>query len=66
LKTRYQARREAAALRPEAEDLVARLFDALRAPADVVARLKANQSMSEPLRRAALRAVMRRGQPGTP
>ena len=66
LKTRYQARREAAALRPEAQRLVARLFDELRAPAEVVARLRADQSLSDPLRRAALRAVLRRGQPDIP
>jgi WD40 repeat protein len=66
LKTRYQARREAAALRPEAERLAARLFAELREPAEVVARLRADQSMSDPLRRAALRAVMRRGQPDIP
>jgi eukaryotic-like serine/threonine-protein kinase len=66
LKTRYQARREAAALRPEAERMVARLFALLREPAEVVARLRADQSMSDPLRHAALRAVMRRGQPDIP
>ena len=66
LKTRYQARREAAALRPEAERLVARFFAELREPAKVVARLQTDQSMSGPLRSAALRAVMRRGQPGIP
>jgi WD40 repeat protein len=66
LKTRYQARREAAGLRPDAEQLVARLFDELRAPAEVVARLRADQSLSDPLRRAALRAVLRRGQPDIP
>ncbi len=66
LKTRYQARREAAALRPEAERMVARLFALLREPAEVVARLRADQSMSDALRHAALRAVMRRGQPDIP
>ena len=66
LKTRYQARREAAALRPEAQRLVARLFDELRAPAEVVARLRADQSLSDKMRRAALRAVLRRGQPDIP
>jgi WD40 repeat protein len=66
LETRYQARREAAALRPEAERLVARLVAEVREPAEVVARLWADQSMSDPLRRAALQAVMRRGQPDIP
>jgi len=59
---RYQARREAEALRPDAERLVARLFAELREPAQVVARLRTNESLSDPLRRAALRAVMRRGE----
>ena len=66
LKTRYQARREAAALRPEAERLVARLFAELREPAEVVSRLQADQTLNEPLRRTALRAVMRRAQQFTP
>ena len=53
-------------LRPEAERLVARLFAQPREPAEVVARLRADQSMSDPLRHAALRAVMRRGQTDIP
>jgi WD40 repeat protein len=63
---RHQARREAEALRPEAERLVARLFAELREPDQVVARLRADQSLSDPLRRAATRAVMRRGQQAIP
>jgi eukaryotic-like serine/threonine-protein kinase len=66
LKKRYQARHEAAALRPEAERLVTRLFALLREPDDVVARLRTDQSMSEALRHATLRAVLRRGQPDIP
>ncbi len=66
LKVRYQARREADAVRPEAERLVARLFAELLEPAEVVARLLADQNLNEPLRRAALRAVMRRVQQFTP
>jgi WD40 repeat protein len=61
LARRHRARREAEALRPEAERLVAGLFAELREPDEVVARLKSDQSLSEPLRRATLRAVMRRG-----
>jgi WD40 repeat protein/predicted Ser/Thr protein kinase len=61
LKTRYQARREAAALRPEAERLVERLFRQKKTAADVVAALRADGSLAEPLRRAALREVLRRG-----
>ena len=45
---RHQARREAEALRPEAERLVARLFAELREPAEVVARLRADASLSDP------------------
>jgi WD40 repeat protein len=60
LRDRYQARREAAALRPEAEWLVARLFREKADPAEVVAVLRTDESLSQPLRRAALRAVLRR------
>jgi eukaryotic-like serine/threonine-protein kinase len=66
LKTRYEARRAAEALRPEAERLVARLFSKRLEPAEVVARLDADQSMSDLLRRAAIRAVLRRTQPPEP
>jgi hypothetical protein len=59
---RYQARREAEAVRPEAE----RLFAELRELDQVVARLRADQSLSDPLRRAAMRAVMRRGPQAIP
>jgi eukaryotic-like serine/threonine-protein kinase len=59
LTQRYQARRAAMTLRPEAERLVDRLFRAKKVPADVVAALRADDSVSEPLRRAALRAVLR-------
>ena len=59
---RHQARREAEALRPEAKRLVAHLFAELGDPANVVARLRADKALSDPLRRAAERAVMRRGQ----
>jgi hypothetical protein len=63
LKTRYQARREAAALRPEAERLVEQLWREKNDPAAVVASLRADQALSEALRQAALRAVLRRAQP---
>ena len=63
LKTRYQARREAAALRPEAERLVEALWRQKPDPAGVVAALRADRVLSEPLRQAALRAVLRRAQP---
>jgi hypothetical protein len=61
LARRHQARREADALRPEAERLVERLFAESGEPDQVVARLRADQSLSDPLRHAALRVVMRRG-----
>jgi hypothetical protein len=57
---RYQARRDTAALRPEAERLVDRLFRAKREPADVVAAIAADTSLSAPMRRAARDAVLRR------
>jgi WD40 repeat protein len=63
---RHQARRDAEALRPEAGRLVARLFAELREPDQVAARLRSDQSLSEPLRRAAMREVMRRAQHAIP
>ena len=60
LKKRYQARREAEALRPEAERLVERLFQEKKDADAVVAALRADEALSEPLRHAALRAVLRR------
>jgi len=64
-KTRYQARREAAALRPEAERLVEQLWRQKNDAAAVVEALRADQALSEPLRQAALREVLRRAQPPT-
>jgi WD40 repeat protein len=63
LKTRYHARREAAALRPEAERLVEQLWREKNDPAEVVAALRADRALSEPLRQAARRAVLRRARP---
>ena len=63
LKARYEARREAEALRPEAERLVEALWRPKNDPAGVVAALQADRALSEPLRQAALRAVLRRAQP---
>jgi hypothetical protein len=60
---RYQARREAEALRPEAERLVERLWRDRHDPAEVVEALRADRALSEPLRQAALRAVLRKAQP---
>ena len=63
LKVRYQARREALALRPEAERLVESLWRQKHDPAGVMAALRADRALSEPLRQAALRAVLRRAPP---
>ena len=63
LKTRFQARREAAALRPEAERLVEKLWREKNDPAEIVEALRADQVSSEALRQAAWRAVLRRAQP---
>jgi hypothetical protein len=63
LKTRYQARREAEALRPEAERLVEALWREKNDPAAVVEALRANQRLSESLRHAALLDVLRRAKP---
>ena len=63
---RYQARRQAQALLPEAERLVAGLFTELHEPDQVVARLRADTTLSDLLRHMAVREVMRRGQQATP
>jgi WD40 repeat protein/predicted Ser/Thr protein kinase len=63
LRTRYQARREAAALRPDAERLVEQLWRQKTNPDEVVETLRADRALSEPLRHAALREVMRRTLP---
>jgi WD40 repeat protein/serine/threonine protein kinase len=60
LRTRYQARHEAEALRPGAERLVERLWRQRKDAAKVVEALRADRALSEPLRHAALRAVLRR------
>jgi WD40 repeat protein len=63
LRTRYRARREAAALRTEAERLVERLWREKEDPAAVVEVLRSDPALSEPLRQAAGRAVLRRVSP---
>jgi WD40 repeat protein len=60
LKVRYQARREAEALRPEAERLVESLLREKNDPVGVAEALRADGSLSEPLRHAALLDVLRR------
>jgi hypothetical protein len=59
----HRARREAEALRPEAERLLDSLWREKNDPAKVAAALRADRALSEPLRQAALRAVLRRTQP---
>jgi hypothetical protein len=66
LHVRYQARREAAALRPDAERLVEALWRQKNDAAAVVEALRADPALSEALRQAALRDVLRRGQPPEP
>ncbi len=63
LRTRYQARHEAEALRPAAERLVAMILREQNDSAGVVDALRADGVLSEPLRQAALRAVLRMAQP---
>jgi hypothetical protein len=65
LRERYQARRAAAALRPEAERLVEQLWRQKNDAAAVMEALRADGALSEPLRQAALREVLRRAQPPT-
>jgi WD40 repeat protein len=63
LRTRYQARREAETLRPEAERLVEQLWRQKNNPDEVVEALRTDRALSEPLRHAARRAVLRRTLP---
>jgi WD40 repeat protein/predicted Ser/Thr protein kinase len=63
LKARYQARREATTLRPEAECLVERLFAEKTSAAEVAAAVCADRSLSEPQKNAALRDLLRRSAP---
>ena len=60
LKDRYQARRQALPLQPEAERLVERLLAEKKNAADVGAALRADRSLTEPQRHAALRTLLRR------
>jgi WD40 repeat protein/predicted Ser/Thr protein kinase len=65
LNNRYDARRKAAALRPEAERLVEQLWRQKNDPAAVAESLRADRALSDPLRHAALREVLRRAQSPT-
>jgi hypothetical protein len=61
LSGRLEARRDLAALKDEAEAVVARLFRAEGTAAKVAERLRIEPGLSEPLRRAAGHALLRRG-----
>jgi WD40 repeat protein len=63
LKVRYQARREAEALRPEAERLVDALWRQQKNPAAIIESLQADPALSEPERHAAQLALLRRAMP---
>jgi WD40 repeat protein len=63
LRTRYQARREAESLRPEAERLVEQLWRQKKNADEMAEALRVDQSLSEPLRHAALRALLRKTMP---
>jgi WD40 repeat protein len=60
LARRLTARREAEALRPEAEQLIGRLFREVKEPSEVVRAVQADQTLSAPLRREAQREIWRR------
>jgi WD40 repeat protein len=60
LKVRYQARREAAALRPEAERLVESLWRQKPDPAEIIEALRADPALTGPQRHAAQLALLRR------
>jgi hypothetical protein len=59
LAQRYEARRQAEALRPAAERLVKKLLRQKKNAAAVAAAVRADRSLSEPERQAAFRAVLR-------
>lgn len=64
---RHQARREAETLRPEAERLVKELFQAKKDNAtEVAAAVRADRSLSEPQKHAALRAILSRSAKQSP
>ncbi len=63
LKARYEARREANALRPDAERLVDTLLKQNKTVDEVAAAIRLNRGLSEPQSHAALRAVLKRTMP---
>ncbi len=63
LETRYQARREAEALRPEAEQRVEQLWRQKPDPAVIIATIREDRGLNESQRHAAEIALMRRTAP---
>jgi WD40 repeat protein/predicted Ser/Thr protein kinase len=61
LRVRHQARHAVEAVRPEAERLVDRLLGDMKETPLVVRSLREDESLSEPLRRAAFHELLRRG-----
>ncbi len=64
LAERYQARREAETLRPEADRLVAKLLREKKDLSAVAVAIRSDRSLSESQRHAAFRAVLREGMKG--
>jgi WD40 repeat protein/serine/threonine protein kinase len=60
LKVRYDARRAATSLRPETERLVEHLWRPGNEPGDVAEAIRSDKTLTEKLRHAALRSVLRR------
>jgi WD40 repeat protein/serine/threonine protein kinase len=60
LRARYQARREAETLRPEAERLVDQLWRQENTWEEVAKALRADKALNEPLRQAGMRVVLRK------
>jgi WD40 repeat protein len=64
LRVRYQARRAAKALRPEAERLVEKLFHEKKDAAEVAASVRVDHTLTDAQRQAAFHAVLRRSAHG--
>ena len=60
LKTRYEAHREAAAIRGQAERLIEKLGQKMKTPDEVAEALRADKALDEPLRHAAISALLRK------
>jgi WD40 repeat protein len=60
LAERLEARRVSEALRPQAEQLVQRLFQQLKEPTDVVQTARSDPALNDPVRREVQTAIWRR------